>query len=300
MESPGSDLSTFERSCQHWAESGQAGMNAFYRLASVDYRLLAEEIDWPKAFEELRKESDETIQLLDVACGSGQFPDALLRYSGLPDDPSLRIDYSLLDPSEFSIRTAKGKLKPPFYPASEFCCSAQQFDSAGQSFSVVWATHALYCVPPAELELAISQVLANCDGPKLGFVAHASRDSHYLRFHNLFVDEVCPHLERYSSGEQVVKCLQSLTGEEPLAWRIEYEGKLPLDDRETAQLYLQRCLFDESLTLEEMLAHPQLGPYLESCTDRSANQWRFPQKVWLIFFGSEKSIIQRLRCKPEN
>ena len=37
---------TFERSCEHWSEAGRAEMEAFYALATVDYRHLAEALDW--------------------------------------------------------------------------------------------------------------------------------------------------------------------------------------------------------------------------------------------------------------
>ena len=34
--------STFARSCRHWSAASRAEMEAFYKLASLDYRLLAE------------------------------------------------------------------------------------------------------------------------------------------------------------------------------------------------------------------------------------------------------------------
>ena len=50
----------------------------FYRLASVDYKHLAEAIDWRHWLETRQKEAgSRSLQLLDVACGSGKFPKAL-------------------------------------------------------------------------------------------------------------------------------------------------------------------------------------------------------------------------------
>ena len=151
---------TFKRSCQHWSEDGRAGMEAFYRLASIDYQLLAEELDWGKVFQELAQRCEPEIRLLDVACGSGQFPAALLKYGGLQTSQNLSVKYSLLDPSEFSIRTARQRLVAPFEPSEEHLCTIQQFEPTASRYAVVWATHALYCVPQCELEVAVDQMLA--------------------------------------------------------------------------------------------------------------------------------------------
>ena len=119
---------TFERSCRHWSEDERAGMEAFYRLASIDYQLLAEELDWLQVFTELAQRREPEIRLLDVACGSGQFPAALLKFGGLEMRENLSVKYSLLDPSDFSIRTARQRLAAPFEPSAEHLCTIQQFE----------------------------------------------------------------------------------------------------------------------------------------------------------------------------
>ena len=69
---------TFDRSCDHWSESGREEMEGFYALASLDYQHLAEAIDWKNWLEiEQKKVGSRCLQLLDVACGSGKFPVAL-------------------------------------------------------------------------------------------------------------------------------------------------------------------------------------------------------------------------------
>ena len=51
----------------------------------------------------------------------------------------------------------------------------------------------------------------------------------------------------------------------------------------TAQVegFLQRCVFDDTVSLEQMLAHAETGRYLAAC--RRDGAWRFPQKVRLLF-----------------
>ncbi len=281
------ETDTFARSCQHWSQEGRAGMEAFYRLANIDYQLLAEQIDWGKVFHELGQRSRSEVRLLDVACGSGQFPAALLKYCGLEKCQNLTVKYSLLDPSEFSIRTARQRLISPFEPSEEYLCTVQQFDPPASQYAVVWATHALYCVPQCELEVAVDQMLAALEPAGLGFIAHASQQSHYVRFHDLYLQSLrSDNAAPFSTGEQIIEVLQAKVGTAALQrWTIDYEGTLDLQDRETAERYLQRCLFDDTISLDRMLADQPMGEYLQSCIDNTSGTWRFPQKASLVFFG---------------
>jgi SAM-dependent methyltransferase len=284
---------TFERSCQHWSEEGRAGMEAFYRLATIDYQLLAEQLDWGKVFHKLSRRFGPEVRLLDVACGSGQFPVALHKYGGLNTCRDLTVKYSLLDPSEFSIRTARQRLIAPFEPSEEYPCTVQQFNLPASQYDIVWATHALYCVPPSELEVAVDRMLAALDTTGLGFIAHASQQSHYIRSHDLYLQNLrSDHAEPFSTGEQIIAALRArVDGATLECWSIDYEGTLDLADRETAERYLQRCLFDDTISLDAMLADQRMGDYLRSCIDNTKGMWRFPQRAWLIFFGElAKSI----------
>ncbi len=262
-------------------------MDAFYRLAAIDYRLLVEQLDWGEVFYQLRRRFGPRIRLLDVACGSGQFPSALLGNRGLQKCEDLKVQYSLLDPAEFSIRTARQRLADPFELDEEYLCTVQDFVAPVLNYAVVWATHALYCVPQRELSLAMDRLLAALDSTGLGFIAHASRHSHYLRFQNLYLESALSgRAEPFSTGECIIETLQAkLDTSAVICWSADYEGTLDLEERETAERYLQRCLFDDSIALDDMLAHPRLGEYLRSCIDRASGMWRFPQRVWLIFFG---------------
>ena len=57
--------------------------------------------------------------------------------------------------------------------------------------------------------------------------------------------------------------------------------------------YLQRCAFDDTVTLAEMEAAPTLGPYLSACVDADAGLYRFPQHVDLIFVGRDLLPLPR-------
>ena len=111
---------TFLRSCEHWSEASRTEMEAFYSLASVDYKYLAESLDWKEWLETRQAEvGQRSLKLLDVACGSGKFPLALGQYAKISDAKIFPVEYALLDPSAFSISETREVLLPPFVPGAE-------------------------------------------------------------------------------------------------------------------------------------------------------------------------------------
>ena len=244
---------TYDRSLEHWSEAGRAEMDAFYALARLDYELLAKRLDWAKLLSGRRT-------LLDVACGSGKFPEALDRYAGLPAEPT--IDYALLDPSAFSIAEAKRALRPPFVAGAEHEVTLQELAPDAGPYEVVWATHALYALPAPELPAGLERFLAAIAPGGFGFIAHAARASHYLRFYEEFLADFRDGAGTpYTSSEEIIAGLQEAGARDRLRTiRIDYHGEAELEDRATVEGYLQRCAFDDSVSLEAMEAGERLGP----------------------------------------
>lgn len=271
---------TFERSCEHWSEAGRREMEDFYALASVDYRHLAEAMNWVDWLQARQARAGQRpLRLLDVACGSGKFPSALRRDAGVAPSSVEPIDYAMLDPSAFSIAETRGALSPPFVAGAEYETTLQALDCPRRHFDVAWATHALYALATEELEAGLERLLqAVADAV---FIAHAASDSHYLRFYRAYLDAFrggggTP----YVTAEQIVAVLERL-GARPQVHEIHYTNGAPEAQQAQVQGYLQRCVFDDSLNLPQMLAHPITGAYLETC--RQGGEWRFPQHVLLIF-----------------
>ncbi|MEM9168152.1 MAG: class I SAM-dependent methyltransferase [Pseudomonadota bacterium] len=279
MTDPSPTDDTFERSCAHWSEAGRAEMERFYAIASVDYRRLAEARDWRAWLgAHAGAVGERPLRLLDVACGSGKFPDALTRYAGVSGDGLAPIDYALLDPARFSIDEARAALKPPFRPSTEYEATLQALDCAAGAYDVVWATHALYALPPTDMKAGMERFLHAT--AREGFIAHAFADGHYIRFQKLFLDAFGRTDETpYSSAEDVVAALDALGARYEID-DIVYENGADAGARDVVEGYLQRCIFDDGVSLEEMEARPGLADYLGACN--RAGAWRFRQHVALI------------------
>ncbi|WP_174297712.1 class I SAM-dependent methyltransferase [Sphingomonas bacterium] len=269
---------TYARSCDHWSEASRAEMDAFYALATDDYRHLAEAKDWATWLaDRQRAAGNRPLRLLDVACGSGKFPTALRRHAGVEDAGIGPIDYDLLDPSAFSIAEARAALGLPFVPAAEFETPLQGFTTPDRPYDIVWATHALYAVPLAELDAAMEAFVRAIGG--IGFIANAMADSHYIRFYRVFLDSFRGgEGEAYRTGEEIAASLRRL-GASVEVQEVAYSQKS--DDDAVVEGYLQRCAFDDTVPLASMRSTGPLAAYLEGC--RSGGGWRFEQRVAMLF-----------------
>ena len=282
---------TFQRSCEHWSEAGRLEMKGFYALASIDYEHLAKSIDWKVWLETVQKSvGNHRLQLLDVACGSGKFPSTLLSHGGVKSAAINPIDYALLDPSSFSISETRKVLATPFQAGVEYEMKLQDLECEPGFFDVVWATHALYAIPQNELEEALRcmmKAIRNIEDLRAigsGFIAHAKSNSHYLEFFKQFVQGFKQGVgEPFTSSEQIISVLTQM--ELPLQVKeISYTNGAPEAMEKEVEQYLQRCVFDESVSLRQMLDNPITGPYLESC--RNNGMWQFSQNVQMIFINA--------------
>ena len=91
--------------------------------------------------------------------------------------------------------------------------------------------------------------------------------------------------EPYSSAEDILQVLK----EEGITHRVEkitYENGVSENASLQVEGYLQRCVIDDSINLNNMLNNSSTGPYLHSCIKNK--QWGFKQQVMLIFLSKDK------------
>lgn len=262
---------TARRSLEHWSEAGRAEMEAFYALATEDYRQLAAARDW--AADLSGHAVDDRVRLLDVACGSGKFPAALL-VAGLPSQPTAEVD--LLDPSTFSIAEARAVLAPPFVAAAEHVAVLQEFSGTG--YDVAWAIHALYALPPGELAAGVARMVAALRPGGFGAVAQASSRSHYLAFYDAYCATFAADATPYTAAEGVAFALRAAGA--PVEVQVLHY-RTGTDDRAVVEGFLQRCAFDDTVSLEEMEEREPLAEYLAGCRG-SDGTYEFQHEAHLI------------------
>jgi SAM-dependent methyltransferase len=253
-------------------------MDAFYRVATLDYRELATAWDWD-GWLRRRLARRAPVRILDVACGSGKFPTALRRHTrlGALDGEPLVLD--LLDPSAFSLREARASLHPPMAAGRAYECVLQALPPEARGYDVVWAVHALYALPEAELADGVAAFLRALAPGGLGFVAQAERSAHYLAFYERYLARFRPSGTPYTSGEAVAAAFRA-AGATVEVRPLSYEQVVA--DEGVLEGFLQRCVFDSELSLDAMRRDPELGAYLADRRDE-AGRHRFRQDVSMIF-----------------
>jgi len=278
------DADTFDRSCAHWSDAGVDGMHNFYTYATADYAHLAKAVDWPNLLSSLA-DAQGSVELADIACGSGKFPTALVDHTPLAAR-NLTVKADLLDPSQFAIDETAAVLKPPFEARAAFCCKLQDWQPPQTGYDINWSMHALYCVPAEELLDGFKIVQQAMKPHGIGFVAQSRRDGHYVRFYDYFLESLRGNEGTpFSASEDVAEALQTL-GFDIQSRRLTYDTVIDENDRASLELYLQRCAFDDSAGWDQMQTG-SLGAYLNDAHRDGA--YRFTQSVDLIAFGKDLS-----------
>jgi len=271
---------TAARSLAHWSEDGRRSMESFYALAIEDYRRLEAARDWGAELT-TRAHADGRVRLLDVACGSGKFPSALLAAGLAERTTGLEVVVDLLDPSPFSLAEARGVLSAPFVAADDLQIGVERLDTGRWPYDAAWAVHALYAVPPELLGEGLRRMSAVIRPGGLGMVAQANSHSHYLRVYEAYRAAHAPGATPFTTAEHVADELWALGADldvEVITYRTT------TDDAAVVEGFLQRCLFDNTITLERMISPgpggDQLAGYLAGCRDGA--RWTFAHEVFLL------------------
>ena len=269
---------TFLKSCQHWSSDYSDEMTQFYKLATVDYEHLGSSLDWEEElFKYASSREDKRLKILDVACGSGKFPSVIQKTLG-KSKKIKRVDYSILDPSLFALEETKKNLKAPFFLDEEFNSTIQDFKKENSCYDVSWAMHALYAIPPQDIIESMRIFKETFRG--VGYIAHAREKSHYIEFQKIFLSGFKKNKSvRYTTSEDIMAALDKL-GIKYEERTLKYENKAESNDRLIVEAYLQRCIFDDTITLEDLENNTQTRDYILQCKDQ--NGWSFNQEVSLI------------------
>ena len=115
-----------------------------------------------------------------------------------------------------------------------------------------------------------------------------------LRFYRHFLDDLRDGQGTlYAASEDLAEALRAC-GADPHAVRLSYDHTTALENTVTVEGYLQRCAFDDSVSLQEMMTAPHLGPYLRDCRDKDGDVWRFHQEVDVLLLGPRLRRLDRL------
>ena len=144
-------------------------------------------------------------------------------------------------------------------------------------------------VPAEQLEQALSRMCSALSRDGFGFIAQGLRDGHYVGFYDLYRASLFGRQGTpYSDGAQVEAALRNL-GMRVRTRVLDYTTVVPADRPGLLESYLQRCAFDDTFDLDEMLRREPLAGYLSSCHDPISGEYRFPQRVGTTIFSQTEA-----------
>jgi len=141
-----------QRSLQYY-QKGVLQPEAWFRIVKHDYTQLIAAINWPRIF----PEQPVDFQLLDIGCGTGQFPKMLQPHLS----SKISIQYDCLDPSHYCLATCQQALKPPFLLRHAWQTTLEHAQEVliPETYDLAWGIQSLYCLEQANLATALTQLI---------------------------------------------------------------------------------------------------------------------------------------------
>ena len=264
-----------------------------------DFCQLATNFHW---FDLLSKKTDsKPLRILDVACGTGRWLQALQHYVKFGND-NATIIYDLLEPNQTAIRRATENLQHPFQLGQQYINKIQEAELEQNTYDLLWSMHGFYIIPSQELALVLRKIMGLLKTTGVGLIALATRQSFYVDFYEQYLSNFHEGKGvRFTSAEDVVENL-SVCGIQHHVHRIFYEEPINVDDHAALEHYIkneatinsfnkdentEQLSESENIFLDELLTLPKMEQYLNSFIKNST--YYFPQEIWLIYFDGSQT-----------
>jgi SAM-dependent methyltransferase len=216
------------------------------------------------------------LRLLDLGCGTGifaRFLDPLL-------DEGIQFDTDLLDISEQSLTTCRANLKEleHFSTSEEFLFPIEAIANdevpLNTSYDVIWALHSFTTVEVSKMKnvLRVLRRLLSDTGYLLIYQLNAQ--SSYQILHKYYLDSTGAAGRAYMEAEKTSQILTEI-GWEFEARPFEFVHRIPADDRDALENYLQKVVLDHDVDAINSF-EALLPEFLKE------GKYEFPQKVSLL------------------
>ena len=145
-----------------------------------DYWQLATHFHWSDLLS--RPKDSNPLRILDIACGTGRWLQALQYYVKFKND-NATITCDLLDPNPVAMIHATQNLHHPFQFGQQYINRIQEVTLEQKVYDLLWSMHGFYTIPYEELAAVLRKCVGLLKMNGVGFVALATRQSFYVDFY---------------------------------------------------------------------------------------------------------------------
>lgn len=266
-------LSNLDRSLRYYQKT-PINPASWVSVVAEDYHLLLEAIEWKNLF----PPRSAPYCVLDVGCGTGQFPDLLSTY--LPESPL--IYYDICDPSQYCLNSCQQALHAPLFPRKAWRTTLEHAEKTWTpgSYDVAWAIQSLHCLNHETLHDSLRRFISTIH-PTRGAagIFLGKRDSFLSQIHQLFFQQIpfsAP--QPYVSAESVFTMLDQL-GATTVIRELECVHTISIWEDRLLEQYLQQCVMDAT-PLPKWREIARLRTFLDSF--RHGDYYHFPNPSWLM------------------
>lgn len=259
-----------------WMSYSDEHIEHIDRVAAMDYDAFIRDYDWTA----LSGAATE-LDVLDVGCGSGFVPRALIRRTPASRDIAGRIAaYDLLDISANSLRIAASNI--PFQANRKFHTSIQGLSESphfattrSAGYDIVWSIHGITAVPAAELWTALFNMLTCVKPGGKALIVVSDRDSHYAAIDRAYLrdreHEERPRRAPFLISDDVLALLSEHDIDHEVL-RFETAYAFPAADVESWHRFNAWCVYDDAFDVSQ--AGPEVTAYVDSLVDRERGGFR--------------------------
>lgn len=246
-------------------------------IIGVEYQSLLSA--FPLAERLPRQRGGETLQVLDVGCGTGIFPTYLDKV--LPH--SLHLQCDLVDVSPLSLEKAQGTLSdlPHFSVRSSYELAIEdlpvRFPAQSGPYDLIWAIHSFTTVQIDRMPDVLSWLPDQLAPGGIFMVYQLAAASSYQFLHRFF-RENHPEGEKHRPFMQF-EDTQQILEELEMSYHsisLSFDHEVREDENDRLASYLRKCVL-----AHEIDALTTFAPVLPDFHDPAAGVYRFPQQVIL-------------------
>lgn len=252
-------------------------LESWFKVTLIEYLTLIQQFDFRKLFLELSANSSNSLNLLDIGCGTAKFP-SLLHGSV---EPGIAINADLVDVSDYClVEAAKvyNKLNG-FRSRSLYNCSVENIGKIVPStlkYDVIWAVHSLYNLNLGQLHKLLPE-LQELLAPRGKFLIYQlAQNSCYTEIYQHYLSHFpdAHSQTNYLTAEMIEGALDFLKIKHAVKV-INLNHRVACDDERVLENYLKKCVLDNRINVFELF----------DCKLKKfavAKEYVFPQEVHLI------------------